>query len=248
MSLVMSAARFESEAAETLVPFGVVRDEGESEGGREAGLRKDLRALDRYSARVRFARNETIFNEGDNAGHAYKVISGTVRMCKHTKDGRRQIADFLVPGNLFGIVDRGEYGFSAEAVSDVILISYPRNQLDRLWATNPGMVDRLFAMLTEQFMTMQRHMVVLGCQNAKERVASFLLRLADRSRIVPGERLDLPMGRQDIASHLGLTIETVCRAIAELKREGAVIVPNLNQLILSNLAMLRGLANGEHRC
>jgi len=214
----------------------------------QTALYNDLRVLDRFSARARFVKNETVFSEGDHAGHAYKIVSGMVRMCKHTRDGRRQIADFLLPGAIFGIIDRGEYGFSAEAVTDVLLMCYPRSQIDRLSATKAGVIDHIFAVLTEQFMTMQRHLVVLGCQSAKERVASFLVLLADRSRAEPGDRLDLPMGRQDIASHLGLTIETVCRAITELKREGAVIVPSLNQIILRDLEALRTLAEGQHRC
>jgi CRP-like cAMP-binding protein len=143
-------------------------------------------------------------------------------------------------------MDRVEYGFSAEAVTDIVLIAYPRNQIDRLSATKPGVVGRIFAVLTDQFSSMQRHLVVLGCQNAKERVASFLLHLADRSS-VPDRCLDLPMGRQDIASHLGLTIETVCRALGELKREGAIVIPNLNQVILKDIDALRALADGEHR-
>src|SRR5882672_6870330 len=106
--------------------------------------------------------------------------------------------------------------FSAEAVTDIVLIAYPRTQIDRLSATKPGVVNRIFAVLTDQFLSMQGHLVVLGCRNAKERLASFLLHLADRSSTVPGERLELPMGRQDIASHLGLTIETVSRALGEL--------------------------------
>ena len=217
-------------------------------GVSQTALYNDLRVLDRFSARARFVKNETVFSEGDHAGHAYKIVSGMVRMCKHTRDGRRQIADFLLPGAIFGIIDRGEYGFSAEAVTDVLLMCYPRSQIDRLSATKAGVIDHIFAVLTEQFMTMQRHLVVLGCQSAKERVASFLVLLADRSRAEPGDRLDLPMGRQDIASHLGLTIETVCRAITELKREGAVIVPSLNQIILRDLQALRTLAEGQHRC
>lgn len=225
---------------------GVGTERGRGRG--QTALYNDLRALDRFSARVRFAKNETIFNEGDVAGHACKIVSGMVRLCKHTQDGRRQIADFLVEGAIFGIIDRAEYGFSAEAVTDVVLISYPRSQVDRLSATKAGVVDHILAVLTERFIAMQRHLVVLGCQNAKERVASFLLLLADRCNAMPGDRLDLPMGRQDIASHLGLTIETVCRAITELKREGSVIVPTLNQIILKDPHALRMLAEGQQRC
>ena len=234
----------EREASDEVSPtqeFLNLDREGE---GNQTALHRDLQALDQSSVRIRFQRNETIFNEGDDADHAYKVLNGMVRLCKHTQDGRRQISDFLLPGNLFGIIDRGEYGFSAEAVTEVMLIAYPRSHIDRLSATNPDVVSRIFAVLTDQFMTMQQHLVVLGCRSAKERVAAFLVRLAERSRAVKGARLDLPMGRQDIASHLGLTIETVCRALGELKRQGAVIIPNLNQIILKDLDALRILAEG----
>ena len=248
MSIEMQTIRSDRATSRPLPGFGYVGAERARGGSGQAALYDDLRSLDRFSARVRFAKNETIFSEGEHAGHAYKIVSGMVRLCKHTQDGRRQIADFLLPGAIFGIIDRGEYGFSAEAVSDVVLVSYPRTQIDRLSATQSGVIDHIFAALTEQFMTMQRHLVVLGCQNAKERVASFLLLLADRSRSLPGDRLDLPMGRQDIASHLGLTIETVCRAIAELKREGTVVVPSMNQIILKDMTALRRLADGQHLC
>jgi CRP-like cAMP-binding protein len=53
------------------------------------------------------------------------------------------------------------------------------------------------------------------------------------------------MGRQDIASHLGLTIETICRAITELKREGLIAVPSLNQIVINNSHALKALAEGR---
>lgn len=240
---MLSTLRVEAMARARPIP-GRAMEDGEARH-HQIALSEDLRTLDPFSTRVRFARNETIFCEGDSSDYAFKIISGTVRLCAHTPDGRRQISDFMLPGDVFGLMERNEYGFSAEAVTDVMLVSYPRNKIDELWAKKPQVVNRVLAALVEHFLTMQRHLVVLGCQNAKERVASFLLRLSERTQSGAGERIDLSMGRQDIASHLGLTIETVCRAISELKREGAITTPNLHELILNNLGALRALAEGE---
>ena len=84
----------------------------------------------------------------------------------------------------------------------------------------PALRKYVMTLLSNWLLTAQDHLLVLGRQSAKERVASFLLRLADRTDVGRGDRLDLPMSRQDIADHLGLTIETVSRMIGELKREG----------------------------
>src|SRR5262249_54949777 len=80
----------------------------------------DLKALHRIGSRIHFGRGETIFNEGDTAEYAYRVVSGTVRLCKHMPDGRRQIAQFLFAGEFFSFMDLREHSFSAEAVNDAI--------------------------------------------------------------------------------------------------------------------------------
>jgi CRP-like cAMP-binding protein len=85
----------------------------------------------------------------------------------------------------------------------------------------------------------------LGCRNAKERFAEFLLRLAERTDVLWGAPMELTMGRQDIADHLGVTIESICRSIAALKKDGLVTVPNKHQLILNNVAKLRAVADGR---
>ena len=99
----------------------------------------------------------------------------------------------------------------------------------------------LLGHISDNLLIAHQHLFVLGCQKAKERVASFLLRLADRQGLGQGDLLDLAMGRQDIADHIGLTIETVSRMIAALKGEKIILVPNSHQLILCNLDMLRAL-------
>jgi len=83
---------------------------------------------------------------------------------------------------------------------------------------------------------------VLGCQKARERIASFLVRLADRVGAHCGDRLDLAMSRQDIGDHLGLTIETVSRTLTALRGTGEILIQNAHQIVLRDMAALRILA------
>src|SRR5579864_3784974 len=93
---------------------------GNASVGTPAGRSADLQELERHGSKVRFERGETIFNAGDPAGHAYRVVSGAVRLCKHMADGRRQITEFLVPGDFFSFAEADEYDFTAEAMNDVV--------------------------------------------------------------------------------------------------------------------------------
>jgi CRP-like cAMP-binding protein len=206
---------------------------------------EDLQALQQIGTKVRFSRNMTIFNEGDDAAYTYKIVSGAVRLCKHTSNGRRQIADFLLAGDYFGFLQLGTYSFTAEAVSDVVVIAYPQRQLEQLSNTMPSMSRRLLTLLSQRLLGMQDHLVLLGRQAAKERVASFLLLLADRSEAEEGEAFEVPMSRQDIADYLGLTIETVCRALSDLKRVRLIGIPNVHQIVITDRDGLEDAADND---
>jgi CRP/FNR family nitrogen fixation transcriptional regulator len=205
-------------------------------------LTDHLLRIQDYGARLHFTRNETIFNQHDPAGQVYRILSGTVRLCRYMPDGRRYIVEFLLPGDLMGFVESPDLPASAEAVTEVTLIAFPRICFDRLAEENPAVRGQLLRHLCANLLTAQQHLFVLGCQKARERVASFLLRLADRTDLACGDRLDLPMSRQDIADHLGLTIETISRTITALRSEGIVLIPNTSQIVLRDMVALRALA------
>jgi CRP-like cAMP-binding protein len=78
-----------------------------------------------------------------------------------------------------------------------------------------------------------------------ERVASFLIQLADRNRGAEKAPIDIPMTRQDIADFLGLTIETVCRMLTRLKVSGIVGIPNRHAIVVRNSAALKRAAHPE---
>jgi len=169
---------------------------------------------------LRVAKDEELFAEGEPAEYFYRVVSGTVRTCKLLSDGRRQIDAFHLPGDIFGIEACAEHRFSAEAVGDTTVMAYRRSSLDRLTREHPAFGEQILSSMLRNLQRAQDHMLLLGRKNAKEKIASFLLDLAQR--LHEGDRVELPMQRNDIADHLGLTIETVSRTLTEFARSGLI--------------------------
>jgi CRP/FNR family nitrogen fixation transcriptional regulator len=213
-------------------------------GAKTTSLAEEDAALQRIGMKLSFARNETIFSEGDEANYSYKVVSGAIRLCKHLADGRRQIAGFVLPGEYCGLLHLDAHRFTAEAASDLVVIAYPQRQVEALSETMPSMRRRLAGFISQRLQSTQDHVVMLGRNTAMERVASFLTNIAARAGAKQSQPAPLPMSRQDIADYLGLTIETVCRALSELKRAHVVALPNLHELVVVDTDALEGLAEG----
>ena len=198
-----------------------------------------LLAFERIGARRGFDRNAEIFAEGDAADCWFKVISGTVRLCKLMADGRRHIAEFYFGGDCFGLDNVPERLFSAEAVTDVIVMRYPRRATERLIDEIPALARCLRDMTLRDLANAQIRMLVLGRMSAPERVATFLIDMFDRRDAT--RSLELPMSRNDIADYLGLTIETVCRVMSAFKRDGAIDIPTPHRIELRDRAALAAI-------
>jgi CRP/FNR family transcriptional regulator, nitrogen fixation regulation protein len=196
----------------------------------QSGALDALVALERIGARRSFKRDEEIYAEGDVSDSWFRVVSGTVRICKLLPDGRRHIAEFFFGGDCFGLDRGGERSFSAEAVGDVVLMRYPARATERLIDENPQVARRLCEMTLRDLAHAQNRMLLLGRMTAPERVASFLLEVFQRRDAQ--RSLDLPMQRLDIADYLGLTIETVCRTLSAFKRAGTIGIPNAHRIEL----------------
>jgi CRP/FNR family nitrogen fixation transcriptional regulator len=213
------------------------------DGGRSENVDPVATVLQSIGAVLKFKRNAAVFNQGDPARHVYKVISGAVRTGRVLMDGRRQIADFYLPGDFFGLDWQSEHGFTAEAIADAVVVSYPRAQLELIAETQIGLQRLLMSLLSKTLSTTQNHVVMLGRQTAQERLAWFLLSIMGRSD--DDRDLELPMSRLDIADYLGLTIETVSRGISEFKRRQWIAVSGSHKVTLKNVEALEAIASGE---
>ena len=114
------------------------------------------------------------------ADYCYRILSGCVRMVKLMEDGRRQIGEFLMAGDLLGFDTLATYDFAAEAVTDVVLRRYPRRMVDALAESNLALARRLRDMTSVSLRQAHGRMVLLGRKTASERIATFLLEMAER--------------------------------------------------------------------
>ena len=170
------------------------------------------------SEQAAYLKGTKIFGETEPADYIYQVIEGAVRSHKLLSDGRRQIGAFHLPGDIFGLENGDFHRFTAEAIADTTLRLVERESLERVAKTDPSMLRGLLTITTDNLQHVENRMLLLGRKNSQERVAAFLLEMNGRMTAPGG--MALPMGRCDIADYLGLTLETVSRALSEFKRKG----------------------------
>ncbi|RAI43060.1 helix-turn-helix domain-containing protein [Rhodoplanes roseus] len=194
--------------------------------------------LDSLGVRIGYARNAEIFGEGEPTAYVYKVISGAARTYKVLDDGRRQISSFYLPGEVFGLEATANHHSSAEAVTRSLLMVVKRSALMTLAGGDPRTAHMLWALTARELQQVRTHMLVL-IRSAQERVACFLMEMAERMGGV--DAFELPMSRQDIADYLGLTIETISRTLTQLEGTGAIGVPTCRRIVLRDRAALKRL-------
>ncbi|MPZ59194.1 MAG: helix-turn-helix domain-containing protein [Rhizobiales bacterium] len=191
-------------------------------------------------ASMSFGRNAEVYGEDEPADYLYKVVSGTVRTYKVLADGRRQIGAFYMPGDIFGLESSDQHTFSAEAVTESKVLVIKRSTIAALAERDIDVARQLWILTGRELRRVQDHILLL-IKTAQERVAAFLLEMAER--LPAGDRVELPMSRQDIADYLGLTIETVSRTFTHLENTAAIGLPSSRGIVLRNRNAL-GRLNG----
>ena len=166
----------------------------------------------------KYRRGAEIFGEAEAAEYVYQVIDGAARSYKLLSDGRRQIGAFHLIGDIFGLENGGVHRFTAEAIVDTTVRLVKRVSLAHVAESDVSVAHDLLNMTAINLKHAEDHMLLLGRKTSLERVAAFLLEMDQR--LTDAGVLALPMCRRDIADYLGLTLETVSRALSVLEDKG----------------------------
>jgi CRP/FNR family transcriptional regulator len=202
-------------------------------------------AFERTGQVVNYLRGKTVIEEGSPALQVFKVVSGALRTVRLLADGRRHITQFLLPGDFLGFTHESDYPYSVEAAADTTVVRYSRRAFESLLDEHPKAGRSFLNVLSKELAAAQNHLLLLGRKNAEEKLANFLLNLADTmARNAKGEATttELPMNRSDIADYLGLTIETVSRLLSRFRHRKIIDLPTTHSVVFRDRDALESLS------
>ncbi|WP_374378410.1 Crp/Fnr family transcriptional regulator [Dongia sp.] len=194
---------------------------------------------------------ESLYYQGDDCHNIYLLLDGWAFRHQILEDGRRQILDFALPGVVFGLPGSGVMAHSLETLTGCTFSVFTRERLFDLMRDVPALGVRLLEIMADAESRAFEHLTSVGRRTAKERVAHLLLELVMRAQ-GPGSSLrensmTLPLMLPHIADALGLTSETVCRALSAMRKERIATLrgQKLDVLDFKRLATAAGVDLGQ---
>ena len=179
------------------------------------------------ATRVRVPARSVVYREQTAATWIFINTEGVLKTYKDLRSGRRWVTAFLFPKDVFGLAKNGLYVRTAQAITAATLYRIESHALIALLRRDAELQFQFLSKVTHELREAQRQTIVVGRRDAVGRVAMFIQQLectvCDRHN---ARDIELPMSRSDIASYLGLSLESISRATAKLQRRGIVAFPN----------------------
>ncbi len=199
--------------------------------------------------RVHLKKGESLYQHGDRLGSVYSVRFGSLKTEHCLADGRNQVIGFHLPGEIVGLDGIGDGHYQSDAIaleeSEVCLIKY--EAFEELACQVPVLQNQFHKIMSRELTQDRHHLLSLGAMRAEERLATFFLSLSQRlaARGHRHNELDLCMSRSDIASYLGIKVETVSRMLSRFSEAGSIQINyrHINLIDMDGLYELAGIAN-----
>lgn len=191
----------------------------------------------------------TIFAEGSHNSHLYTVLFGSGFRFKTLENGRRQILNFVMPGDLLGLQGTllGEMQHSVEALSDMLLCVFERSRLHEVYRRFPELAFDITWLASKEEQILDEHLLSVGQRTAESRAAYLLLFLFSRAEtrgMTKGRSLAVPLTQQHMADTLGLSLVHTNRVLSRLARR-KVISLSKRTLQITNPKRLGEIAGWE---
>ena len=191
--------------------------------------------------RTKLKKQDILYRGGERFKALYAVQFGSLKTVVLAEDGREQVIGYHMLGDIIGFdgIDNNQHQAGAIALEDTEICALPFDSMTNLARSIPALQQNLHRMLSTELSRAQSAMLMLGSMPAAERVAIFLLNLADRyhRRGYSSTEYVLRMTREEIGSYLGLKLETVSRQFTRFHQEGLIHVQGRSVKLLNTIAL-----------
>jgi CRP/FNR family transcriptional regulator len=191
-----------------------------------------------------FAAHTHLFFEGDDKQQLFVITSGWVKLYRTLIDGQRQVVGFANAGSILGLESDLDHANGCEAITAVTAYVIPVKSIADLCRHDGAFAEQLLRQVGRQLGAAQAQLASVGTQSADQKLATFLISIADLCGAEDGGEFDLPMRRGDMAEFLGLRLETVSRKMSEFQRRGWIVMTSLYHCRIARPDLLEELALG----
>jgi CRP-like cAMP-binding protein len=201
-----------------------VHFEKETDGSAKALLTDEQREqLTALATLISLPARTIVYHEESDLAWIFIARQGVLKAFRELPSGKRRVAAFLFPGDVFGLAENGRYVNTVQTITSSVLYRIPNEALTDLLRRDPDLQYQFLAKVTHAIRQGQRHAIVLARRDAAGRFAMFLSMLEkNQLTATHGGWIQLPMSRTDLAEYLGLSLESVSRATSALTRRGIV--------------------------
>ncbi|MBX7488853.1 Crp/Fnr family transcriptional regulator [Qipengyuania sp. GH25] len=206
---------------------------------------REIGILNGIGRRRRLAAGEQLMWEGHEAVLVANVIEGILKLSSHSADGKEQILGLVYPSDFLGRPFGETSPYGVEALTDSHICVFERRDFEGFAREHPRLEHKLLERTLGELDQTRRWMLLLGRMTAEQKLASFLIEMADRlgtSEADGSTTVLLPLSRQQIADILGLTVETVSRQLTQLRAKGIITLSSRREIRIDMIEELQDIA------
>lgn len=196
-------------------------------------------------------RGDALYRAGAQMHSLFVAREGAFKTVSISETGDEQVIGFHLPGELMGLdgLGNGRYRCETLALEAATVCEVPYNDLERIAANIPSLQHQLLKVMGRSMNRDHDHLEMLGRRHATERVALMLHSMSTRLEQLhrPHHNFSLSMSREEIASYLGLVIETVSRTFSRLQDEGIIKVQGRQIRVIAPARLAELVHEGDGR-
>lgn len=205
---------------------------------------EEIQKVAKMTKHLRFIKGTTLLHEGEKSDTLFIVNKGRVKVSKYTVNGKEQILYILSSGEFFGELhlfnSEEATNFSVTALEDTQVCMLTKSDIDRIMEANPEISLKLLKAVTKRLAHTENLAQNLATKDPEVRIASMILEFSQKfgRKKKEGVLIELPVTREEAASYVGVTRETISRKFSKFEDLGLISLSGNKHLFVRDQSAL----------